>query len=103
MLHYTAVSQVPCVKFYYSNHRPQRVALFNFYFSARRSLCACTLAAPTRATPRMTWRAVARSATLEMRCMMPAFARDRPPSSLLNPSLRWCCAAMLSEILPIKQ
>jgi hypothetical protein len=33
--------------------------------------------------------------------MMPAFARDRPPSSLLNPSLRWCCAAMLSEILPM--
>jgi len=42
------------------------------------------LAAPTRATPRMTWRAVARSATMEMRCMMPAFARDRPPSSFLN-------------------
>jgi hypothetical protein len=32
----------------------------------------------------MTWRAVARSATMEMRCMMPAFDRDRPPSSLLN-------------------
>jgi len=32
---------------------------------------------------------------------MPAFARDRPPSSLLNPSLLWCCAAMLSEILPM--
>jgi hypothetical protein len=39
---------------------------------------------------------------MEMRCMMPAFARDRPPSSLLNPSLRrWCCAAMLFEILPM--
>jgi hypothetical protein len=30
----------------------------------------------------MTCRAVARSATMEMRCMMPAFARDCPPSSL---------------------
>ena len=46
------------------------------------------------ATPRMTWRAVARSAIMEMRCMMRAFTRDRPPSSLLNPSLRWCCAAI---------
>ena len=44
------------------------------------------LPAPTRVTPRMTWRAVARSATMEMRGMMPAFARDRPPSSLLNPT-----------------
>ena len=45
---------------------------------------------------RSTWRAVARIATIVRRRMTPTFARERPPSSLLKPSLRWCCRAHLS-------
>ena len=32
------------------------------------------------------------------RRMAPAFARERPTSSLLKPSMRWCCLATLLEM-----
>ena len=46
-----------------------------------RALCSWMHGGPTMASPRSAWRAVERSATIEMRRMTPTFARESPLAS----------------------